>query len=585
MKKLTAGDPETMSPDLVAENLQRLMALFPELVTEGPEGTLVNVDVLKQLVGDKSIAEADEKYGLNWHGKREARHLALTPSTGTLRPCQEDSVNWDTTQNLMIEGDNLEALKLLQKSYSGKVKLIYIDPPYNTGKDFVYPDNFADSISNYLELTNQIDGGRRISSNTESSGRFHTKWLNMLYPRLALARNMLREDGLIFISIDDNELAHLTLLCNEVFGESNYVNTIIWHYGKMSNETSKLPNNHEYVLVYRRSPLGGIFEKVKKEDSEYRNRYIRFVTPENTVTYGSVKNSSDNLVLLRVKKVKELLRKEILDDNDILFDFNVEFKSHSDVIYASTIKGNSDENVKDFDTGQKPLALMDLLLRFGAPEKDAIILDFFAGSGSTAHAVLNLNKEDNGERRFLLVQIPEPIQASNKGTIADITKRRLRRVGQKIYAENQLMSIDTGFRVFKLDSSSIRVWEPDKENLDQTILDYTDHIKKDRTEQDILYELLLKLGLDLCMPIEQKELAGKIVYSIGCGVLIACLASLINRKDVEALSQGIVAWRQASAPAGDTTCVFLDSAFVDDVAKTNLAAILNQHGFNNMRSL
>jgi len=396
-----------------------------------------------------------------------------------LRPCPEDSVDWDATQNLMIEGDNLEALKLLQKSYSGKVKLIYIDPPYNTGKDFIYPDDFSDSISNYLELTNQIESGRRISSNTESNGRFHTNWLNMLYPRLMLARNLLREDGLIFISIDDNELAHLTLMCNEIFGESNYVNTIVWHYGKMSNEASKLPNNHEYVLIYRRSQAGGIFEKVKKEDSEYRNRYIRFVTPENTVKYGSVRNSSDNLVLLRVKKIKELLGKEALDDDDILFDFNKEFKSHSDVIYASTIKGNSDENVKEFDTGQKPLALMDLLLRFGAPEKDAIVLDFFAGSGSTAHALLNYNKEDNGDRRFLLVQLPEPIQLPGLGSIADITKKRLRRVGQKIGAENGFLGTDNGFRVFKLDSSCFRAWDPETEDLDQTILDFTEHIKED----------------------------------------------------------------------------------------------------------
>ena len=207
MKKLTAADPETKSPDIKAENLAALRALFPELVTEGPDGVAVNLDVLKQLVGDQTVTDAEEKYGLNWHGKRRARQLALTPSTGTLRPCPEDSVDWDTTQNLMIEGDNLEVLKLLQKSYAGKVKLIYIDPPYNTGKDFVYPDNFQDNIKNYLELTGQTgEGGKKLSSNTEASGRFHTDWLNMMYPRLKLARNLLREDGVIFVSIDDNEV-------------------------------------------------------------------------------------------------------------------------------------------------------------------------------------------------------------------------------------------------------------------------------------------------------------------------------------------------------------------------------------------
>ena len=213
MQKLTANDPATKSPDLVAENVSRLRALFPELVTEGPDGVAVNLDVLKQLVGDRTVTDAEEKYGLNWHGKRLARQLALTPSTGTLRPCPTDSVDWDTTQNLMIEGDNLEVLKLLQKSYGGKVKLIYIDPPYNTGKDFVYPDNFQDNIRNYLELTAQIDSdGNRIDSNTEASGRFHTNWLNMMLPRLHLARRLMRDDGVMFISIGESELQNLICL-------------------------------------------------------------------------------------------------------------------------------------------------------------------------------------------------------------------------------------------------------------------------------------------------------------------------------------------------------------------------------------
>src|SRR5699024_2676257 len=250
--------------------------------------------------------------------------------------------------------------------------------------------------------------GQKLSTNSEADGRFHSNWLNMMFPRLKLARNLLSDDGLIFISIDDNELAHLTRICNEIFGESNYLNTIIWHYGKMANVHNKLPNNHEYVLVYRRTAAGGIFERVKKEDSEYRNRYLRFVTPENTVEYGSLKESTDNLVKLRVSKIKRELGKEELEDNDVLFDFNKEFKSHSDVIYASTIKGNSEENVKEFDTGQKPLALMSLLLKFGAPEKDATVLDFFAGSGTTAHAVIAMNSEDGGDRRHIQVQLPEP---------------------------------------------------------------------------------------------------------------------------------------------------------------------------------
>ena len=228
MQKIEATSPEAQSANITTENIAQLKALFPELLTESAHGVTINVDVLKQLVGDATATDADEKYGLNWYGKRRARQIALTPSTGTLRPCPNESVDWDTTQNLMIEGDNLEVLKLLQKSYAGKVKLIYIDPPYNTGKDFVYPDNFQDNIKNYLELTGQIEGGRKISSNTEASGRFHTDWLNMMYPRLKLARNLLKEDGVIFVSLDDGEIENLRWIASEIFGEENFVAQILW---------------------------------------------------------------------------------------------------------------------------------------------------------------------------------------------------------------------------------------------------------------------------------------------------------------------------------------------------------------------
>lgn len=228
VKKISANDPETRSPDLVAENIERLKALFPDIITEGPDGTVVNVDVLKQLVGDKIVTDCDEKYGLNWYGKRRSRQLALSPSVGTLRPCPDESMDWDTTQNPVIEGDNLEVLKLLQKSYAGKVKLIYIDPPYNTGKDVVYPDDFMDNIENYLELTGQVEGGRRLSTNTEASGRFHTNWLNMMYPRLKLAHLLLSKDGVICISIDDGEIANLLHVCDEIFGKENHIASFVW---------------------------------------------------------------------------------------------------------------------------------------------------------------------------------------------------------------------------------------------------------------------------------------------------------------------------------------------------------------------
>ncbi len=253
MQKIEATSPEAQSADITAENIAKLKALFPEVFTEDKDGAAINVDVLKGLVG-AVVTDADEKYGLNWHGKRRARQLALTPSTGTLRPCPEESVDWETTQNLMIEGDNLEVLKLLQKSYANKVKLIYIDPPYNTGKDFVYPDNFHDSIQNYLELTGQVEGGAKIGSNTDASGRFHTDWLNMLYPRLKLAHSLLRNDGVIFVSIADHEVHNLRAAMNEVFGEENFVATVIWQkVYSPKNSARHFSEDHDYIVVYAKN--------------------------------------------------------------------------------------------------------------------------------------------------------------------------------------------------------------------------------------------------------------------------------------------------------------------------------------------
>ena len=289
MQKLTASDPETKSPDLAAANLTALRVLFPELVTEGPDGVAVNLDVLKQLVGDRTFTDTEEKYGLNWHGKRRARQLALTPSTGTLRPCPADSVDWDTTQNLIIEGDNLEVLKLLQKSYAGKVKLIYIDPPYNTGKDFVYPDNFQDNINNYLELTSQVEGGKKISSNTEASGRFHTDWLNMMYPRLKLAMGLLRDDGVIFVSIDDHEADSLRKICTEIFGEENFVAQFVWNTEGHTDNQFDVKINHEYVLLFAKnagaSNLGHVVDPNTRSES---NLWKGFA--ENSITKNGPAN-------------------------------------------------------------------------------------------------------------------------------------------------------------------------------------------------------------------------------------------------------------------------------------------------------
>jgi len=631
MKPLTANDPETKTPDVVTENVGQLKTLFPEAFTEGK----VDFEVLKQLLGG-AVEEREEKYGLNWHGKRRARQLALTPSSGTLRPCPEESVDWDTTRNLMIEGDNLEVLKLLQKSYSGKVKLIYIDPPYNTGKDFVYPDDFRDNIKNYLELTGQTDGdGRQISSNTEASGRFHTDWLNMIYPRLRLARNLLREDGLIFISIDDNEVINLRAACNEVFGEENFVEGFVWKksYGGGAKERFAV-RQHEFCLLYAKD-IGAIDDLWLPPDPEAEEKYYdgkdEFLATRGPFRIKPLEATKsmdrrENLVYgISAPDGTEVFPKRqwwwskertlrTLGQNGLVFTktadgWSVSYKQYLigedglkrgakpfsviDGIYTQQGTANlrelfDDEVVLQFP---KPVALLERLLNI-AGDKEALVLDFFAGSGTTAQAVLELNREDQGQRRFILVQLPERMEREDFRTIAEITKERVRRVIKRLkgldsgqldldHSERQ----DLGFRVFKLASSNIRAWEPNRDDLATTLQDSIEHLKAERTEQDILFELLLKLGLDLTIPIEQKSIADKAVHNIGAGTLLVCLAEHIAAADVEPLALGIAAWHKELAPAGETTIVFRDSSFADDVAKTNLTAILQQHSLENVRSL
>lgn len=618
MQKITAKSPEASSTDIVAENVEQLKALFPEAVVEGK----IDFAVLKQLLGGV-VEEREEKYGLNWHGKRRARQLALTPSTGTLRPCPEDSVDWATTQNLMIEGDNLEVLKLLQKSYAGKVKLIYIDPPYNTGKDFVYPDNFQDNIKNYLELTGQVKGGQKISSNTEASGRFHTDWLNMMYPRLKLARNLLRKDGAIFVSINDHEMKNLRAMLDEIFGEECFVATAIWEKADSPrNSARQFSEDHDYIFIYSQTPEWVPYRLPRTEDANsiytnpdndprgdwlpgdpYANkpyskgkytlvgptgrefspppgRYwriseekLRDLDSKGRIWWGPNKDARPSIKRY-LTEVADLVPRTLWKKEDV--GSNRTSKNELRSIFP---------DVESFDT-PKPSGLIHRILQLGTDDKEQnIILDFFCGSGTTGHAVVNANATNGGSNRFLLVQLPEEITNDSFQTIADITKERLRRAGKKVKADNPLFHGDVGFRVFKLDSSNIRAWDPDRDNLQQSLLDSIDHIKPGRTEADLLYELLLKLGLDLCVPIEQQDIAGKTVHAIGGGILLACLAAKIGRDEVEPLALGIINWRKELAPVGDSTCVFRDSAFSDDVAKTNLEAILNQHGLCNVRSL
>ncbi len=586
MQKLNGTDPESHSADIVTQNVEQLKALFPEAVTEGK----IDFEVLKQLLGG-TVDEREEKYGLNWHGKRRARQLALTPSTGTLRPCPEESVDWDTTQNLMIEGDNLEVLKLLQKSYAGKVKLIYIDPPYNTGKDFVYPDNFQDSIKNYLELTGQVEGGQKISSNTEASGRFHTDWLNMMYSRLKLARHLLREDGVIVVSIDEREYVHLRAMCLETFGEENVIGTVIWKNATDNNPTN-IATEHEYLLFVSKA-RESIEKEWKSQASDVKETLLSIgrelaakfsgdalvaaydlwfrehkgeLGPMDRYRYidaGGVYTGSQSVhnpgregyrydVVHPVSKkpCKQPLMgyrfppetmDQLLAEGRVLFgeDENkiIELKVYASE-YAEKLSSVFEldgrlgpyDLKEDFPTegkvfsNPKPIRLLNWFFPFLLNEEGALVLDFFAGSGATGRAVFDLNEKDSLGRRFCLVQFPEPLdptepdqkaacnlcrEANRPLRLAEVTKERLRRAGARIRAKNPMFSGDLGFRVFKLASSNIRTWDPDHENLDQTLLDSVEHLQADRTEADILYELLLKRGLDLCVPIEKRNIVGE----------------------------------------------------------------------------
>lgn len=654
MKKLTLDDPFTRSEDVVAGNIDQLKELFPEAFTEGK----VDFDVLEQLLGG-AVDEREEKYGLNWYGKRRARQLALTPSSGTLRPCPEDSVDWDSTQNMLIEGDNLEVLKLMQKSYAGKVKLIYIDPPYNTGNDFVYRDDYQDNIKNYLMLTGQIESdGRKISSNTESSGRFHTDWLNMIYPRLKLARNLLRDDGAIAVSVDDTEVGNLRRVLDEAFGEEQFQGQVVVQSNKRGQTYKQIAKTHEFLVIYSKSEAIELNELEKDSDSlpykdsigpfdlwELRNRnpkFGRFNRPNLFFPIYVIQDSLDECGYSRVSLESGKNRIKVLPLNsegeegcwrwstdkikeyDLTVDspvivgrkrrdggWNIYEKSRKSTtrvksIWSGTEFINEQGTIElgRIDMGNvfdhpKPVALPQRCI-FLATDSSDIVLDFFAGSGTTAHAVLAQNATDGGDRKYVLVQLPEPLDPDNQSqkvaaefcddlgkprNIAELTKERVRRSSQTVKAENPMFAGDLGFRVFKLDSTNIREWEPKRDDLPKTLEEAVEHLKSNRSETDILYELLLKLGLDLCVPIEKKAIAGKDVHSIGGGVLVVCLAEKITKDDIEPLAQGIIEWHKELTPAGDTTCVFRDSAFVGDVAKTNVAAILQQYGLMNVRSL
>jgi adenine-specific DNA-methyltransferase len=648
MEKL---DSKTM--DIVAKNIQQFKELFPEVFSEDK----INFDRLREILGNYVIDD-EEHYNFTWHGKRKAGRLAQTPPTGTLRPCKEESVDWDTTKNLFIEGDNLEVLKLLRKSYHRKVKMIYIDPPYNTGNDFVYEDDFKDGVKHYLEVTGQLDSnGKKVGTNSKTAGRYHTNWLNMMYPRLKLARNLLRDDGVIFISIDDNEQVNLKKICDEIFGEENFVTTAIWEKKNKGTFLAKdITNMKDYIVIYakKKELFNGLIGQIVEDEETYpcvnasNAREIRRI-PAGIISKFKEKNYNlKKGSVISAETMTLILHSDLNIENGILaeelvIEGNWRYTQDAMAQYASkgelyltqdlylrrivreprlkTLKdifprlGTSGQPASlDFDNNNllsdgwgtnedaneelrqllgkqnvfdypKPVTLIAKLL-CSIRDKSALVLDFFAGSSTTAHAVFLQNMKDDGSRKFIMVQLPESCEPSfeqshkNFRNISEISQERIRRSALKIKKENPLFKGDLGFKVFKLDTSNIKRWDAGFDTLEEDLLSAVDYIKPDRSNDDLLYELLLKYGLDLTVPIETRTIAGKTVYSIGYGALIVCLDKDITLDVVN----GIGALREELKPE-IMRVVFRDSSFKDDVVKTNALQTLKRFGIEDIKSL
>lgn len=638
MKKIQINDPESKSLDFTVENFQKLKNLFPEIILENPNGDeVINLESLRLLIGDKSLAGSEERYGLNWVGKRKSRQMALTPSIGTLLPDIGDSVNWDTTKNILIQGDNLEVLKLLQKSYARKVKAIYIDPPYNTGRNLIYPNDYHDGIRTYLEVTGQAEGQHKLSSNPEAGGRFHTNWLSMIYPRLRLARNLLAEDGVLIATIDDNEQANLGVILREVFEEGNYDHVCVpIIHNPRGIQGENFSYVHEYAFfVFKKGTKAINDRKIEQSEidwSQFRNWgteseradakncfYPVILKDGEIIGFGDVskddfhpkqtevidgetfvypidksgierkwryaRQSVDAIKhLLKAKKTSTGYEIEIGKDfglyktiwNDKRYDANE---------YGTKIVGELVPN-SPFTFPKSLWAVHDSLMAVVGNDPNALVLDFFAGSGTTGHAVYEINKADGGNRRYILVQLPELIDEGGEfKTIFDVTKARLKTAATNLAAEDSSRDIDYGFRVFKLDASNIRVWNSMPENLEASLLEHENHIIENRDELDIFYEILLKLGIDLSVEVKKKQFGKFIVYSAAGGRLMACLSNCINDDDIVGLASHISDWHKELPEKSDTTLIFLDSAFNSDSAKTNITAILNQHGIQGIRSL
>lgn len=621
--------------DLVGTNKDKLKQIFPECFSEDK----LDIDKLLSLCGEY-IDNDFEKYKFEWKGKTQCLRLAQKRSTGTLRPCREESVNFDTTQNLYIEGDNLEVLKLLQSSYFRKVKMIYIDPPYNTGNDFVYADDFADPMARYKEVTQQT-----TKSNPETMGRYHTNWLNMMYPRLRLASSLLRDDGVIFISIDDNEVHNLKKVCDEVFGEENFVSELVWERAySPKNDAKYISNSHDYVLMYVKSIENfkiGRLPRTEEANARYTNpdndpRGVWKSTDMSVKTYSEsgdypITTPSGNIIYPPAGRCWSLSKKsfeERLMDNRISFGSNgngapriktfltelkFEGMAPQSILFYKDV-GHSQEgrqelkalfDDKGYFDGPKPLRLLKRLLTLANLESDSIILDFFSGSATTAHAVMQLNLEDGGNRKFICVQLPEVTDEKSEAykagykNICEIGKERIRRAGNKLmqeitsgqgrldgsgwgcgmpttknewhYAINNIL--DIGFKVFKLDTSNLLEWDgtpiPEHNQLEfaNRLNKMIDGIKSNRTDMDVVYEIILKMGYTLDTNVSYVEIGDKIAYVVGEMSLIVCLCNGITAEDIEKL-----------ADFKPEKIVMSDSCFADSVIMSNAFYIFRDRG-------
>ena len=560
--------------DIVSENISKMKDLFPEVFQEDT----IDFDKLKQLLngggGKYGVNADDERYNFTWKGKTESIQIAQTPSTGTLRPCKEESKNWDTTQNLYIEGDNLEVLKLLQKSYSGKIKMIYIDPPYNTGKDFIYKDNYRDNLENYIE---QDENGFKTSSDPETSGRYHSIWLNMMYPRLKLAKNLLTEDGSIYINIDFNEVSNLKKIMDEIFGENNFQREIIWRIGWLSGYKTLAHNfirNHDTILFYSKNSQKLSFNKKYIENSHFKpivKKEKNIISKLNE--FGLSKIEQDDLLNF----INHENRPSKYPIEDTWNSNEYDNLNSIAIVSFSGEKISKILNIKQDFKGQKSIQMLNRLLE-ASTNSDDFILDFFSGTASTAHSIIQFNSKENSNRKYIMVQLPEQTDEKSEAykagfsNICEIGKERIRRVGNKIVEETGNSDLDIGFKVFKLDSSNIMKWNPDYNNLKNNLLAQTDNLVDGRSNLDLVYEIMLKYGIDITLPIDEYENDDYKLYSVGAGALIICLDDMIT-KDV---ANSIVDLKNELNPFVSRV-VLKDSGFVSDADKVNVREILKNN--------